>query len=245
MAPRSVVSMFVLSLCAVALSGCSSISPESASANMLNAADFSFDVEISDSPDEFAGPGATLFISEVAADDEAELADACAEAQEVAPLQSAATQISTVSFADRNDAQNNFRLNQAIIQTASPEDAQKIVAILKQGAANSDCEFSYSMTLTGASGYANEDFDNIRSADDSFGISSDASVAWDTSLLSIIDGVVFDQTSTEEGGTVVVAKNDLVIYFDYYSEDPDDSDEPVTRKDLEAVIAKVLQRTLG
>jgi hypothetical protein len=235
----SLVTVRVLGLLSLSLllTACGGLSAESAKDRLLTAQDFDFEVKIDSSPSE-------LEITDI-------FEGECEEIDALAADYSNSTLVTESEYEDRSESQNGFTINQYVIQFPSKEDARTFVANAEKVANNSSCEWFYSNSVSGvngtATGLGTEDFGNIRDLKTAFDVGAEESVVFDVDSTIIVSGTFLSNTSSDEGGIAFAASGDLVVIVEYevQADEIRSSSNPVTRKDLENVVATAFKKMLG
>jgi hypothetical protein len=219
------------------LAACGGLSAESAKERLLTADDFDFEVQVDSSSSD---PSITdIFSGE------------CSEIDLAEKEYSKSNVVAESKYEERSDSQNGFYLREYVIQFPTKEDASTFVASVEKVARNSDCEWYYSTSSKGAFGSSygigSEDFGNVRDLQTAFKVDADESVVLDIDSSMVISGTFLSTNSSDEGGAAFATSGDLVVIVSYEveSDDISSSSDPVTRLNLENVVALAFKKMLG
>lgn len=236
---KKVIHVTLLCFMSVALAACGGLSAENARERLLTSDDFDFEVKTDSAPSELTGAsGDELFEGD------------CDELDKVRSGFRRAITVAASDYEDRSDAQNGFLLREHVLQFQSTDEARGFIADVKRAVNSSDCEWSYSNSSRGslgsAFGYGSEDFGNVRDLDSAFKIGAEDSVVWDVESSLIVSGTFLSTSSQKEGGTALASAGNLIVLIDYWvqADEVDESSSPVTRTDLEKIVAKAFKKML-
>lgn len=234
---RSSTKLLLLTILSLLLVACGGLSAESAKGRVLTSEDFDFEVKVNSQP-------SALELEDIFEGD-------CSDLDAAISDFSKSKFIAGAEFEERSEAQNGFSLGEFVVEFSTSEEADGFISKVEKIARNSDCEWFFSNSSSGANGsavgFGSEDFGNVRNLQTAFKVDVEKSVVLDIDSQMVISGTFLSTSSSEEGGAAFAASGNFVIIVHYsvQADDINSSASPVTRSDLEKIVSTAYKKMIG